>query len=197
MTPATVAHIRAPNENHRAAIVFIHGFTGGVGTWSDLGPRIAGDSRLPTWDSWTIIFGTSWLPDVCGIWSADADLDILAGRLATDLGLGALQRYETLVLLAHSMGGLVVQKALVDSPRIAARTHAVILFGTPSAGLVKARTLKFWKRQLADMAKDGPFITGLRADWTRRFATMPFAFGISSFRPNRHSGHSRPTSMRL
>ena len=175
--PTSVTPVRPPNRNHRAAIVFVHGFTGsGVLTWSDLSPRIAGDLRLPSWDSWTITFGTSWLPDVCGIWSADADLDILAGRLATDLGLGALQRYETLVLLAHSMGGLVVQKALVDSPRIAARTHAVILFGTPSAGLVKARTLKFWKRQLADMAKDGPFITGLRADWTRRFATMPFAF---------------------
>ena len=176
MTPATVAHIRAPNENHRAAIVFIHGFTGGVGTWSDLGPRIAGDSRLPTWDSWTIIFGTSWLPDVCGIWSADADLDIIAERLATDLNLGALQRYESLVLVAHSMGGLVVQKALVDKAKVAERTHAVILFGTPSAGLLKARTLKFWKRQLTDMAKGGPFIARLRADWTRKYAKVPFAF---------------------
>ena len=63
-----------------------------------------------------------------------------------------------------------MQKSLVDQKQIAARTRVVILFGTPSGGLVKARTLKFWKRQLAGMAQGGEFITNLRADWTRRFA---------------------------
>jgi pimeloyl-ACP methyl ester carboxylesterase len=177
MLSAAVAPVRSPDQGHRAAIVFVHGFTGsGVPTWSDLAPRIADDLRLASWDSWTVSFGTSWLPDICGIWSADADLHVLADRLATDLSQGTLQRYEALVLIAHSMGGLVVQKALIDNPKIAERTHAVVLFGTPSAGLVKARTLKFWKRQLADMAKGGPFIGELRADWTRRFAAVPFAF---------------------
>ena len=51
------------------------------------------------------------------------------------------------------MGGVVVQKALIDWPRLAERTRAIVLFGTPSAGLVKARTLEFWKRQLAAMGK--------------------------------------------
>jgi hypothetical protein len=98
-------------------------------------------------------------------------------RLATDLGKGTLARYEALVLIAHSMGGLIVQKSLVDQKQIAGRTRTVILFGTPSGGLVKARTLKFWKRQLAGMAQAGEFITKLRADWTRRFAAVaPFSF---------------------
>jgi pimeloyl-ACP methyl ester carboxylesterase len=178
MTLAAIAPVRPADPKHRAAIMFIHGFTGsGPGTWSDLAPRIAEDPALASWDCWTLTYATSWLPDICGIWSADADLGILAQRLATDLGQGTLARYEALVLIAHSMGGLIVQKALIDQKKIADRTRAVILFGTPSDGLVKARWSSFWKRQLAGMAQGGEFITNLRADWTRRFAAAaPFSF---------------------
>jgi tetratricopeptide (TPR) repeat protein len=178
MADAAIAPIRPADPKHRAAIVFVHGFTGrGPGTWSDLAPRIAADPALASWDCWTVTYASSWLPDISGIWTADADLGILAERLATDLGKGTLARYEALVLIAHSMGGLIVQKSLVDQKQIAARSRVVILFGTPSGGLVKARTLNFWKRQLAGMAQGGEFITRLRADWTRRFAAAaPFSF---------------------
>lgn len=75
------------------------------------------------------------------------------------------------------MGGLIVQKTLVDTNSIAVRTSSVVLFGTPSNGLVKARTVKFWKRQLDGMAKGCAFINQLRADWTKRFAPKPpFSF---------------------
>jgi hypothetical protein len=65
-----------------------------------------GSLRIPhsSWDCWTVIYASSWLPDISGIWTADADLGILAQRLATDLGQGTLARYEALVLIAHSMG---------------------------------------------------------------------------------------------
>jgi hypothetical protein len=44
-------------------------------------------------------------------------------------------------------------------------------------GLVKARTIKFWKRQLDGMARGESFITQLRADWTNRFESKaPFSF---------------------
>jgi pimeloyl-ACP methyl ester carboxylesterase len=178
MATATLTAVRPENPANRAAIVFVHGFTGtGAGTWTDLAPRIANATGFAKWDCWTVTYGTSWLPDVCGIWTADADLSILAKALATDLERGALARYTTLVLVAHSMGGLIVQKALVDSASIAKRTHTVVLFGTPSNGLVKALWAKLWKRQLDGMAAGGPFVTGLRADWTTKFgAAAPFSF---------------------
>jgi pimeloyl-ACP methyl ester carboxylesterase len=113
--------------------------------------------------------GFVWAPFV-----REQDLcDILAERLATDLGKGTLQPFDALVLVTRSMGGLVVQKALIDWPRLAERTRAIVLFGTPSAGLVKARTLEFWKRQLAAMGK-APFITALRADWAPGLPHGPF-----------------------
>jgi tetratricopeptide (TPR) repeat protein len=156
------------------AIVFVHGFTGdGPRTWADLADRIAGRADLAPWDCWTITYATSWLPDITGIWAADADLSKLALHFRAHVNLGALARYQSLVLIAHSMGGLVVQKALVGDAAFAARTSAVILFGTPSGGLVKARSIRFWQRQLADMAKTGPFITSLRAAWQERFGREP------------------------
>jgi hypothetical protein len=135
------------------------------------------DPQLAAWDGWTVTYASSWMPDISGIWTADADLPILAKRLATDLTEGALANYKALVLVAHSMGGLIVQKALVDNDKIARRTSSVVFFGTPSGGLVKARAIAFWKRQLDGMAKDGPFVNQLRADWTKRFAPKPpFSF---------------------
>jgi hypothetical protein len=65
------------------------------------------------------------------------------------------------------MGGLVVQRALVDNDK----TRAVILFGTPSGGLRKASPFAFWKPQLRNMAKDSKFITKLRGDWKNSFAS--------------------------
>jgi pimeloyl-ACP methyl ester carboxylesterase len=165
-------------KGNRDAIVFVHGFTGdGLRTWGDLSGQIAGHKALDPWDCWTLTYATSWLPDITGIWAADADLSIIALHLRSHINLGALSGYQSLVLIAHSMGGLVVQKALVDDDKLAGRTSAVILFGTPSGGLVKARSIFFWKRQLADMAKSGPFITDLRAAWQKRFGgKTPFTF---------------------
>jgi pimeloyl-ACP methyl ester carboxylesterase len=178
MTEASINAVRPQDANHNAAVVMVHGYTGsGPGTWTDLAPRVAGDAQLSSWDCWTITYTTSWLPDICGIWSADADLSILAERLATDFGRGTLARYKSLVLMAHSMGGPIVQKALLDFKPTAAQTNTMILFGTPSNGLVKAHTMRFWKRQLNDMAKAVPFIKQLRADWTKQFETeAPFSF---------------------
>jgi pimeloyl-ACP methyl ester carboxylesterase len=170
MMSAAIEEVRPRRAGNRAALAYVHGFTGrGTGTWADLAARVADHPQLASWDAWTVTYGTSWLPDVSGIWSADAGLDVLALRLATDLARGSLADYRALVLIAHSMGGLVVQKALIDHPAIAARASAVILFRTPSAGLRKARALRFWKRQLEDMTQGGPFITKLRADWSARF----------------------------
>src|SRR5262245_30462236 len=115
VTAASIEPVRPENANHQAAVVMVHGFTGsGLGTWTDLAPRVAADAQLASWDFWTVTYATSWLPDISGIWSADADLSILAERLATDIGRGTLAHYKSLVLMAHSMGGLILQKALLD-----------------------------------------------------------------------------------
>ena len=125
------------------------------------------------WDIYTLGYATTFRPDFLRIWSADPDLTILSDMLTTQAKSDPLGRYESLALVAHSMGGLVVQRALIDDWALADRTENVVLFGTPSAGLRKASPLQFWKRQLKNMARDSDFITSLRNGWDYRFGPKP------------------------
>ena len=85
-------------------------------------------------------------------------------------------------MVAHSMGGLAVQRALLDHPELTENVDKVILFGTPSFGLVKAwlfqlPVLRSLNRQVRDMGKTSEFIVSLRSDWDERFGqSSPFSF---------------------
>ncbi|PYY12864.1 MAG: hypothetical protein DMG60_23075, partial [Acidobacteria bacterium] len=93
----------------------------------------------------------------------------------TEMRTPPLLRYQSLALVAHSMGGLIVQQVLVENPELAKRVRHVILFGTPSAGLRKAAWMPFWKRQLKNMAEGSSFITELRSEWKNLYgAKRPF-----------------------
>ena len=75
------------------------------------------------------------------------------------------------------MGGLVVERALLDNKKLAERISHLFLFGAPSGGLSKARPFVSLKRQIRDMESDGPFITSLRRDWDAGFPRpMKFFF---------------------
>lgn len=163
-------------EGRDRAVVFLHGF---VGTRDDTWDRFPGllGTQLQGWDIFTLGYATTLLPDVVGVWSADPDLPILATMFRTELEIQPLQSYASLALIAHSMGGLVVQRTLCDNPELAQRVSHVILFGTPSGGLRKVSWIRFWKRQFRNMARDGQFIRELRSNWTTRFRnTPPFNF---------------------
>lgn len=163
------------DDGRENAVVFVHGFSGERDDTWDRFPGLVG-SATPDWDIFTVGYATTLLPDVVGIWSADPDLPILASMLRTQLGTPPFSQYRSLALIAHSMGGLVVQKALVDEATLGQRVRHVILFGTPSNGLRKAGWAPFWKRQLQNMAQGSSFIADLRRDWTRLYASPPFNF---------------------
>jgi len=160
------------------AVVFIHGFSGSAGkTWGRFPEHLSAEPRLNGWDLLSLGYRTGLSFDIPGIWRALPDLTKLAGLLRTTAGLGDLKRYRVLSFVAHSMGGLVTQKALVDDPDLADRTGHVVLFGTPSGGLRTARWIRALNRQVGDMAKGGPFIKALRSDWTELFGAAPsFSF---------------------
>ena len=146
----------------------MHGFSGDRDdTWDRL-PGLLG-TAVADWDIYTLGYATTFLPDLLGVWSADPDIPILATMLTTQASIDPLSRYKSLAVVAHSMGGLVAQRALVDDPKFAGRTTKVILFGTPSTGLRKASWVAPWKRQLRNMAAGSEFIKTLRQDWDSRF----------------------------
>jgi pimeloyl-ACP methyl ester carboxylesterase len=164
---------------HRAGVVFIHGFQGDpTATWADF-PKLLAES--PVMDGWDIVsFGyqSNLAPDTAGIWRGDPNIQTIADSLATFARTGTAANYGGLVIVAHSMGGLAVQRALLDHADLTSRVDKVILFGTPSFGLWKAwpfrlPVLQFFNRQVRDMARGGGFIVSLRRDWDDRFGSSP------------------------
>jgi pimeloyl-ACP methyl ester carboxylesterase len=167
---------------HRAkgagvAVVFLHGFSGDASkTWGQFPAFIGADLRLSDWDIFSIGYSTRFTPDIVGVWSADAPLERLAFLLNTTASHAPLDGYRSLAFVAHSMGGLILQRALLDHAGLSGRTSHVVLFGSPSGGLSKAGRFSFWKRQVRDMAEDGPFIHDLRGRWNAMGANLPFRF---------------------
>lgn len=150
-------------QANQAAIVFVHGFTGDwKNTWRSIPDVLLKDPRLSGWDLFGFGYASHRSFDILGLWSSDAKLEEISTMLHAE---PALNPYERLVLVAHSMGGLVVQRALVKYPDLRARTSHAFFFGTPSAGLVKASLLSFFKQQIQNMNASGDFILKLRKDW--------------------------------
>jgi hypothetical protein len=161
-----------------SAVVFVHGFCGDVqDTWQNFPAYLRDEPALAGWDIWLLGYPTHLTVDVLGVWSADPGIGLVAERLVTDVTRAVLAGYSRIAFIAHSMGGLVVQRALVDSVDLRKVTTHVLLFGTPSAGLKKASLGWLLKPQLRHMSAGGEFIEALRARWTTLFgAGLPFAF---------------------
>jgi pimeloyl-ACP methyl ester carboxylesterase len=161
-------------QGTRSAIVLVHGFSGDVLTvWKQYADGLCNESRLANWDILGAGYSTSLRIDIPGVWEADPGLQMLADGLRTTLSLPPFDQYQVIAIVAHSMGGLVVQRALVDDDQLAARSSHVFMFGVPSAGLDKSKLFAALKPQIADIDPAGAFIVSLRKDWTSKFGTIP------------------------
>jgi len=182
------------DDDQDAAVVFVHGFSQNIeNTFGPFPDLVAEDPRLEEWDVFAIGYDTNLWIDVGGLWAASPPIDRLALQLATSAFSDPLDRYRSLAFVAHSMGGLVVQRALVDDQELARRIGHLICYGTPSGGLVKAALIASWKRQIRDMAAGSPFITDLRRRWNDEIGERPpFEFMVvagdrDEFVPSRSS----------
>ncbi len=168
------------NNKKKAAIVFIHGFgQNSQNTWGRFVDLLGEDRKLSQWDIFLVGYKTNMLLDVAGLWSASPPIDRLARFLHTAATNPPLDRYKTAAIVAHSMGGLVTQRALVDYPDLRERVSHFVCFGTPSGGLKTASLVTGWKRQIRDMARDSSFVTDLRQRWKTEITdSPPFDFRV-------------------
>jgi pimeloyl-ACP methyl ester carboxylesterase len=168
------------NSGSQAAIIFVHGFGGDTrATWSGLIDHILNEPQISTWDVYGIGFASSLRIDVPEVWASDPELTLIARSISTTLSLEPFKSYDALAIAAHSMGGLAIQRAVLDDPTLTSRVSNLFLFGTPSAGLPKARLVRKLKRQFRDMSPDSDFIKTLRADWNDKFKDgTPFVLRV-------------------
>jgi pimeloyl-ACP methyl ester carboxylesterase len=173
-TPKRIDH---RNKSQEVAIVLVHGFTGDTrATWANFVDLLLAEPGIKSWDLFGVGYPSSLRIDVPNLWAADPDIKKLSLGLATRLSQSPFSEYKKIAIAAHSMGGLVVERALLDNKKLADRISHLFLFGTPSGGLAKARPFASLKRQVSDMESDGAFITSLRRDWDAAFAPPKFFF---------------------
>ena len=181
MSNPTLTPYRQSQDN-QAAVLFIHGYSGhATETWGEFPNHFQQETALDGWDVYALGYPTSLIPDVWrGIWSADPGLETLADRLRTELNISPLAGYDRVVLITHSMGGLVAQKALLEA-KVADQCHALFMFGTPSGGLRKAWLVRVLKRQFRDMSPGSDFISALRQDWDSAYSSdRPFHLVVAA-----------------
>jgi pimeloyl-ACP methyl ester carboxylesterase len=178
-TPKIIDFRNEPDNNN--VILFLHGFSGeSATTFGNIPQYIKEEERMKGWDMFSIGYSSNQMPSLgIGIWAAIPDITKLADFLNTTIR-NQFAKYKQIAIVAHSMGGLMLQKAILElNAAECSRINFVLLFGTPSNGLNKAAFVKFWNRQLRDMASDGPFVTKLRKKWNETFAAgYPFSFKV-------------------
>lgn len=175
-SPSLEVHRREVKD---VAVVFIHGFSGNVATWTSFIDLLMAEKAINSWDLFSLSYPTGLRIDIPNLWSADPEISTLSAGLVTTLSASPLNQYKRIALIAHSMGGLIVQQAIVEDNDLAPRLSHVIFFGTPSAGLNKATLGKLLKRQFRDMASESVFISKLRARWNSKFGDgLSFQFMV-------------------
>ena len=157
-------------------LLFIHGFGGNAHhTFGMMPAFLAGHPALTEWDIHSLGYPTALQPDITGVWAADPPLTTLASALREELDgtFGGVH----LSFITHSMGGLLLQRALLDGD-FQNRVENVLFFGVPSAGLWKARLGRFFKRQVKDMHPDSDFIKDLNSRRPSLFTTPSFRLKV-------------------
>lgn len=175
--------ISRQKSGNNACVIFIHGFQGDpMVTWADFPRLLAENPNMDGWDVLSFGFESNLTPDLTGVWEGDPAIQSIADSLRTFVWANLSPDYGGFIFIAHSMGGLAVQRALLDDQAMTQKVDKVILFGTPSFGLLKAwpfrlPILSLLNRQVRDMGKNSSFIRSLRSKWDERFGQdPPFGF---------------------
>ncbi len=164
-------------------LLFLHGFSGeSKDTFGNIPKMLQSDSNFDGWAMKSLGYSTVVQPKLGkDIWGAILDVDKIAGYLKTSIQY-KLKGYDRIAIVAHSLGGLVAQKAILslDKENINRISH-LIMFGTPSNGIAPAVLTKQWNKKYSGMSSEGHFITSLRNDWSQSFnGKYPFKLKVAA-----------------
>ena len=173
--------------HNRAAIVFIHGGGGDpVATWGRFPAFLAGDSRADGWDIYSYGYVSTGPNKIAGLGlgrllkyligtTGDPEVPSLADGLRTALAIEPLKRYAALAIVAHSLGGIISQRMLVDHPELALRIRLLMLFGVSSNGF-EGWGIDDMMSQIKAIRPGSPLIKDLRARWHALYIDKPPPF---------------------
>lgn len=170
-------------EDGNNLLLFVPGFSGeSTGTFGDIPKFLQANSDFDGWAMKSLGYSPGVQPKLGkDIWGAIRDVDIIAGNLKTSIKY-KFRDYDRIAIVAHSLGGLVAQKAILglDEDNLNRISH-LIMFGTPSNGIAPEVLTKQWNKKYSEMSSEGDFIKSLRANWNSTFdEKLPFKLKVAA-----------------
>ena len=167
-------------EEGNNLLLFLHGFSGeSKGTFGNIPKMLQSDSNFNGWAMKPLGYSPIVQPKLGkDIWGAILDVDRIAGYLKTSIQ-NKFRKYDRIAIVAHSLGGLVAQKAIIelDSDHKNRISH-LIMFGTPSNGIAPEVLDKQWNKKYDELSSEGDFIKSLRDEWKETFNNNKYPFKL-------------------
>ena len=156
-------------RERKSLLIFVHGFNSSIDSaWGSFPDLVKGDPRFSAFN--ILLFG--YPTKVCGQVSDIAR----SGELLSSYLKTVEFDYDALILVGHSMGGLVILNGLItleqDAPALFQRaTLKVLTFGTPHAGVPGAKLLRLLceNRQAEEMGVFNDALSRLHKTWQQKF----------------------------
>ena len=170
-------------EEGNNLLLFLHGFSGEAkDTFGNIPNMLQSDSNFDGWAMKPLGYAPIVQPKLGkDIWGAILDVDKIAGFLKTSIQ-NKFRHYDRIAIVAHSLGGLVAQKAvlLLDDDNRNRITH-LLMFGTPSNGIAPEVLDKQWNKKYSELSSEGDYIQSLRKEWENTFnSTYPFKLKVAA-----------------
>lgn len=175
-------------ENHKSLVVFVHGLTGGMATWAyneqiSFPSLLAADSRLNNYDiacfnyfttfTNTYAVSKSLLGRLFGSlksFKKNLPIEELGELLKTEFSVN-FSKYKNVILIAHSMGGLISKYCILQQIELDGRTpvNGFVSLAVPHQGAEKASwaSLISSNAQIGDLKVLGDTIDRLNRSWSQ------------------------------
>lgn len=164
---------RDPQHPNPVAVVFVHGLFGDtIGTWRNASGRTMLDylHDAPDIGDKVDVYAFGFTSLKAG--QGSLKVGEAANKLDDYLVRDGVARYPQIVFVAHSMGGLVTLRTMIQHPEIAAKTPLLVFYATPHEGAEVTRIAQVIFNNNAAVKQMLPvdtndYLQQLNEDWMR------------------------------
>ncbi|MEO6969061.1 MAG: hypothetical protein ABI132_11505 [Rhodanobacteraceae bacterium] len=164
--------VQRSSPNNKVAVVFVHGIFGDTdGTWTNANGQSFFKllKAAPGIGDQLDIFAFGFTSNAFK--SGSLDIREAANMLEQSLQYNGVWDYPTVVFVAHSMGGLIVMREMVDKPAHREKVPLMVFYATPQEGSQITAIAQHVVRNPAIkqmlMADENDFLKLLSDDWGR------------------------------